>query len=662
MNKMFSRMLEPRFRLCFIMLLLFAVASFYFDVTVGAIELAVTVLVYLIFRISSLKRNREIVKYVEDMMYNVDAATKESLLNSPLPMAIVKLDSDELIWYNNEFTALTDTHENMFETRIRDVLPGVSLRWLVEGKQQEIEDIKIGDKSYTLVGNIVRPDFDKGGDLLAVIYFIDVTALRAKEKDFTDTKQIVSILLIDNFDELLNGVDDANRNAILAAIDEKIAKWIEPAQGIVLKAERDRYMFIFQNQYYETYKKEKFALLDAVRQVQSINGIHATMTIGIGKDGGSFYENYKNAQLAIEMSLSRGGDQAVIRDNLQFEFFGGRTEGVEKRTKVKSRVMSNALSELIKDASEIFVMGHQNADNDSVGASLGVLAIARKLGKQGSIVLKTRENNAETLCKMITDDEYYADVFISPEDAMIRADKDTLLVVVDTNRPQYVESVALLESINKVAIIDHHRRSAEYIENPLLNFHEPYASSACELVTELLQYVMDKPELLKCEAEALLAGIVLDTKNFTMKTGVRTFEAAAYLRRAGADTVAVKRLLQNDLDDYVRRAQIVKCAEIYKGSIAIAKFDGAADRICAAQAADDLLNITKVQASFVLYKDGNRIIISARSLGNVNVQLVLEKLGGGGHLATAGAQISGKSMEQVLEELMAAIDLVVDEE
>ncbi len=662
MNKRFSRMLEPRFRLCFVMLLIFAAVSFYFDKTVAIAELAITVLVYLIFRMSFLRRNREIVKYVENMMYNVDAATKDSLLNSPLPMAIVKLDSDELIWYNNEFTALTNSHDSMFETRIRDALPGVSLQWLMEGKHQMENDVKIGDKSFILVGNMVRPDFDKGGDLLAVIYFVEVTALRAKEQELSDTRQIVSILLIDNFDELLNGVDDANRNAILAAIDEKIAKWIEPASGIVIKSERDRYIFIFQNQYYETYKNGKFALLDAVRQVQSINGIHATMTIGIGKDGGSFYDNYKNAQLAIEMSLSRGGDQVVIRNALQFEFFGGRSEGVEKRTKVKSRVMSNALSELIKDASDIFVMGHQNADNDSIGAAIGVLAMARKLGKRGNIVLKTRENNAESLCKMIAGDEYYEDVFISPEDAMLKADKDTLLVVVDTNRPQYVESTALLESINKVAVIDHHRRGADYIENPLLNFHEPYASSACELVTELLQYVMDKPDLLKCESEALLAGIVLDTKNFTMKTGVRTFEAAAFLRRSGADTVSVKKLLQNDLDAYVRRAQIVKCATIYKNSIAIARYDGAADRICAAQAADDLLNITKVQASFVLYQDGNRVIISARSLGNVNVQLILEKLGGGGHLATAGAQIQGKDMDQVIEELMAAIDLVVDEE
>ena len=502
LNRKFSSMLEPRFRLCFIMLVVFAAVSFFFGGEVeeakyvAIAELVITITVYLIFRVSSKRRNKEIVRYVEGMLYNVDEATKDSLLNSPIPMTILKLDSDEIIWHNNEFAALTQTRgDSMFETRIRDVLPGVSLHWLIDGNHECPEDVVIDGKSFTLVGNLIRPDFSRNTEVLAVVYFIDVTQLRKTEKEFTDTKQIVSILLIDNFDELLNGVGDANRNAVLAAIDEKIEKWIKPANGIILKAERDRYMFIFQNQYYEEFKNNKFSLLDEVRQVQSINGIHATMTIGMGKDSDSFYENYKNAQLAIEMSLSRGGDQVVIRNAIQFEFFGGKSEGVEKRTKVKSRVMSNALCELIKDASNIFVMGHQNADNDSIGAAVGVLAIARIMGKQGKIVLKSRENPAETLCNMVVENENYANVFIHPDEAMLIADKETLLVVVDTNRPMYVEAPNLLASINKVAVVDHHRRSAEYIENPLLNFHEPYASSASELVTELLQYVTDKPSL-----------------------------------------------------------------------------------------------------------------------------------------------------------------------
>lgn len=663
MNKRFMSMLEPRFRLCFIMLIVFALASFFIHPWVAVAELFAVLLVYLQFRNTVMKRNREVLSYVESMIYNVDAATKDSLLNFPLPMAIVKLDSDELIWCNDEFAEISGSHERVFETHMLDMMPGFSLQWLAEGKRECPEDVHVGDKTFRVLGTLVRPDLQgSSGDVLATLYFLENSELRDIQTRYSETRQIVSILLIDNFEEIMNGVDDSGRNAILAAIDEKIAKWIEPARGIIIHSERDRYVFIFQNQYFDTYRSERFNLLDAVREVISPNGVPATLSIGIGKDGATFYENYKNARLAIEMSLSRGGDQAVVRNAIQFEFFGGRTAEIEKHTKVKSRVMSSALAELIKDASSIFVMGHQNADNDSIGAAVGVVAIARKLGKRANIVLRTQENNAEPLCSLLKADSNYADVFVTPEDAMVEADKNTLLVVVDTNRPQYVESPPLLESIIKVAVIDHHRRAAEYIENALLNFHEPYASSTCELVTELLQYLMTAPELMRCEAEALLAGIALDTKNFTLKTGVRTFEAAAFLRRAGADTVEVKRLLQNDLDDYVRRAQIVKQAEIYKGSIAIAAYDGASDRVTAAQAADDLLNITRVQASFVLYQASDCVVISARSLGNINVQIILEKLGGGGHLATAGAQIRGKSIREVVDELICAIDQVVEDE
>lgn len=663
MNKRFMRMLEPRFRLCFIMLIVFALSSFFIYPWLAAVELLLVFLVYLQFRYTYLKRNRDVVQYVETMIYHVDAATKDSLIHFPLPMAILRLDSNEILWYNDQFLSMTGSHEHVFETHMPDIMPELSLHWLLEGKKECPTDIKIGDRSFRVLGNLVRPDFEQGkGDILATLYWLENTELVKVRRELNDTKQIVSIIMIDNFDEIMNGVDDSGRSAILAEIDAKIGKWIEPARGIILKSERDRYIFLFQEQYFEAYRNDKFSLLDAVREVVSVNAIHATLSIGIGKDGQSFYENYKSAQLAIEMSLSRGGDQAVIRNKFNFEFFGGRTDGVEKRTKVKSRVMSTALAELIKDASNVLVMGHKNADNDSVGAAIGIMAITRRLGKNGSIVIRQQESNAEALCQMISKEPYYQDVFISAEDAMVEADGNTLLVVVDTNRPLYVESQSLLESVNKIAVIDHHRRAAEYIENAVLNFHEPYASSTSELVTELLQYITEAPELLRCEAEALLAGIALDTKNFTMKTGVRTFEAAAYLRRAGADTVAVKRLLQNDLDSYVRRAQIVKLAKIHRGSIAIAAYEGASDRVTAAQAADDLLNITKVQASFVLYQSGDGVIISARSLGNINVQIILEKLGGGGHLGTAGAQIRGKSIQEVLKELISAIDQVVEDE
>ena len=402
--------------------------------------------------------------------------------------------------------------------------------------------------------------------------------------------------------------------------------------------------------------------MDEIRKIVSQTGVTATLSIGIGKDGSTFLDNYKNAQLSIDMSLSRGGDQAVVRGKFNFEFFGGHAQELEKRTKVKSRVMANALSELIKDASNVLIMGHKHADNDSVGAALGIMSLVRKYGKQGNVVLNLEESPAESLCRRIMKTPEYQDLFITAEDAMIEADQNTLLVVVDVNNPKYVESEPLLESVSKTALVDHHRRCAEFIQNATFNFHEPYASSTCELITELMQYLLESTDILPCEAEALLAGIVLDTKNFTMKTGVRTFEAAAFLRRAGADTVEVKRLFQNDLSAYVGRADIVKTAKMHRGNLAIAAFNGASDRATAAQAADELLNITKVQASFVLYKASDTIVISARSLGNINVQLILEKLGGGGHLVTAGAQLKDVDMDEALERLYKAIDSVLDNE
>lgn len=660
MNKRLVRMLEPRFRLCFASLIIFAVISFFFQPIVAGVELFVVLVVYLQFRRVTYKRNREVLQYMESMMYDVDVATNDSMINFPMPMAILKLDTNEIIWYNNQFMAMTDKQERVFETHMRDVMPDFDMHWALEGKSMCPTEQKIGDRYYNVFGNMVRSG-DAAG-LLITLYWVEITDHVKLLEEFQRTRQIVSLLVIDNYEELMKGVDESRRSTILAEIDSKIRRWIEPCHGIFFKLERDRYIFIFEEQYLGKFREDKFSVLEAVREVESSNGIRATMSLGIGKDGNDFDESYKFAQLAIDMSLSRGGDQAVVRNKFNFEFFGGHSKELEKRTKVKSRVMANSLAELIKDASSVVIMGHKNSDNDSVGAAVGLMSIVRKYGKQGNIVLNKQDNTADSLYKKIKAEAVYKNVFISAEDAMLDADGNTLLIVVDTNRPQYVESTALLESINKVAVIDHHRRAAEYIENAVLNFHEPYASSTCELVSELLQYIVETPDVLKCEAEALLAGIVLDTKNFTMKTGVRTFEAAAFLRRAGADTVEIKRLFQNDLTSYVNRAEIVKMAQMYNENIAIAAYNGESDRITAAQAADELLNITKVQASFVIYNSKDLVCISARSLGNINVQIILEKLGGGGHLATAGAQIKDTTVEEVYEKLIQAIHQVVDEE
>ena len=376
----------------------------------------------------------------------------------------------------------------------------------------------------------------------------------------------------------------------------------------------------------------------------------------MGKDGGSFQELMQFANLSIEMALSRGGDQAVVRNQFTFEFYGGRSKETEKRTKVKSRVMANALSALVADSSQVFIMGHKSPDNDCMGAAAGVCAIARKKGVPAHIIREAGSPPAKVLMDKLAHLEEYQDCFLSAQEALLLADNRSLVVVVDTNRPEQVQSLDLVQSCNRVAVIDHHRRAATYIEGAALNYHEPYASSASELVTELLQYIADPTDLTRAEAEALLAGIVLDTKNFTMRTGGRTFEAAAFLRRAGADTAEVKKLFQNDLEGTIAKYAIIQNAKLYREKIAIAVVDHTVGRIVAAQAADELLNIIGIDTSFVLYPDGERVIISARSMGDTNVQVILEKLGGGGNAAAAGGQISGKSLSQVATELTQAID------
>jgi c-di-AMP phosphodiesterase-like protein len=406
-------------------------------------------------------------------------------------------------------------------------------------------------------------------------------------------------------------------------------------------------------------KENRFPILEKAKLLFP-EQMPLTLSIGIGVDGKDFAENLRFSLLAIDMALSRGGDQAVIKNMRNFEFYGGQTQEVQKRTKVKSRVMANALAQLIKDSGNVMVMGHKMSDLDSIGSAAGIVCACRKLDRKAHVVVDKETTAAGQLLDRLEKQPEYEGVIISPTDAILMADSGTLLVVTDVNRPQMVESEELLLSCNRIAVIDHHRRAAAYIDNAALNFHEPYASSASELVSELLSYMNQDVPILKVEAEAMLAGIVLDTKNFSMRTGVRTFEAAARLRNQGADPVEIKRLFQSDFESCVDKYNIVTHASMYRGGVSVALSDRTVNRTTAAQAADELLNVQGVQASFVLFPEGDETVISARSLGKVNVQVILEKLGGGGHLNMAGAQIKGLSPEVVLSRLYDAIDEYLD--
>ena len=655
MNRKISKLLQPSVQLYFVILILFALASALFSIPLAVLEAVVVLILGLYTRTSGHKRRREITKYIENITGNVDVATKDTMVNSPLPMVIFRPESDDIIWTNDRFLRLTGDREHLFDAKLSSVVPGFDTRWLLEGKNECPDHVSYCGRRFVVYGHLVRTG-DKGGGFLATTYWVDVTELCETRDKYLASRPVMAVLLLDNYEDLMKNLTENERSAIYSEINARLDAWVADTHGMLRRVERDRYYYIFEEQYLARFIEKKFDILDTIRQVSNPSGIAATFSIGVGKDGGSFQELMQFANLSIEMALSRGGDQAVVRNQFTFEFYGGRSKETEKRTKVKSRVMANALSALVADSSQVFIMGHKSPDNDCMGAAAGVCAIARKKGVPAHIIREAGSPPAKVLMDKLAHLEEYQDCFLSAQEALLLADNRSLVVVVDTNRPEQVQSLDLVQSCNRVAVIDHHRRAATYIEGAALNYHEPYASSASELVTELLQYIADPTDLTRAEAEALLAGIVLDTKNFTMRTGGRTFEAAAFLRRAGADTAEVKKLFQNDLEGTIAKYAIIQNAKLYREKIAIAVVDHTVGRIVAAQAADELLNIIGIDTSFVLYPDGERVIISARSMGDTNVQVILEKLGGGGNAAAAGGQISGKSLSQVATELTQAID------
>ena len=654
MNKKLSRLLEPGMGLYFIALLAFSAAAFVLQqYYLASAELLLTVLLFIYNRVASGRRKAALMTYIQSTTDSLGTAFKTG---SPFPMAVIKMSDSEIVWANPSFYKISGLKDSFLHQKMEDVVPRFSTRWLAEGRTECPQDVEVQGRRYRVYGNLIRSEDEHATMLLATIYLADMTEMFNVRDEFVRTRPIVSVILVDNYDELTNNLPDSAISSLDARINDRISQWCRDLGGLLRKYERNRYLLVFENKDLNRLQEGKFSLLDEIRTITNPSGVAATVSIGIGKDGTGFQENFNFASLSIEMALSRGGDQAVIKDRYNFTFFGGRTKETERRTKVKARVIASSLAELISQSGQVFIMGHRMADLDAVGAAMGLLCICRKQEKEVHIVMDRENNACRSLLQQLDDMPEYDGLFISGEDALLAADPRSLLIVVDTNRPDQVESKALLESIPRVAVIDHHRRAADYIEQVALNLHEPFASSASELVSEILQYAVEPKDISTMEAMALLAGIVLDTKNFSVRTGSRTFEAAAFLRRAGADTVDVKKLFQNDLDATVSRYQIVQAARLYRNEIAIAALEYTATRTLAAQAADELLNIKGIMTSFVLYPDNGRVIVSARSIGEANVQVILEPLGGGGNAATAGAQIPDKSVRQVLTELVASID------
>ena len=654
----FLRFFRPSMRMYFCILVFFAILTLacrHWEL--GIVELLASALLLLYSRFIHKRQERKVLDYLGASMRQETEGNGNTILSMPLPMVIFNMKDGTMLWGNDGFLEITGERRHLFEITMADMVPGFSLKWLSEGHKEASETADIGGRKFRVYGNRFSVENSSvSGHSWGMAFFIDVTEYERISAEYDASRPVVSVIMLDNYDELIKNLNETTKSSILAQIDHRISDWTAASGGYLCRYDRDRYIFIFEERNIQGFIDGHFSLLDSVRGLQSPNGITATVSIGLGRGAGSLEEAYQFAMLGIEMALSRGGDQAVIKTPRNFEFYGGKTVAVERRTKVKSRVMASALGELFGDASNILIMGHKFADLDSLGAAVGICCIARKMEKTARIVINKDTSVAMQMVQRLQRRPEYADIFIGEQEGFVMADGRTLLVVVDTNRPDQVESEDLLMSCNKIAVIDHHRRAADYIANAALNFHEPYASSASELVTELLQYLVETADIRKTEAEAVLAGIVLDTKNFTMRTGSRTFEAAAFLRRCSADTTEVKKLLQNDLPSTVARFSIVEKAVEYKPGIAVAEEQSYQDRIIAAQAADELVNISGIDTSFVVFKSEDTVNISARSIGDVNVQVILEKLGGGGNRSGAGAQIRDMTVAEVSAKLKSAID------
>lgn len=597
------------------------------------------------------KGQEELTEHIKNLTLSVDKIAKIALVNSPFPLIIAETNGN-LIFRNTKFNeefANIDIN-NYLMNILKDVKAEIKNN---DKKEKIVDEIQIDKKIYKIYGEYM-PLKDEH---VITIYFIDNTKIVNLEKKMDDEDAYIGLIMIDNYDDIIQRIRDEERPQIIAKIEKSIYDWASGFNGLILKSERDTFVCIFEKKYVKQIEEKKFDILDSVKEEISSEKMQFTLSIAMSNEGETNYEKYKSTQAALDIVLGRGGDQAVIREDGKYQFFGGRTQEIEKRTKVKARIVSHALEELITEAKDVIIMGHSNPDIDCIGSGIGIYKLAKELGKEAWIVCDNYGISLENFMDSLKQEPEYENVMIEKSDAISKISADTLLIILDTHKKNYVEVPELLEKTQKIVIVDHHRRSTDYIENATLTFQEVYASSTAELVTEIIEYAEAGIELTEFEAEALYAGIMMDTKAFTFKTGVRTFEAAAFLRKCGVDIIKVKKWFQSDLQTYHKISMIVGNAEIIYDTIAIAIYDDEdknANILCA-KAADELLTINNITASFVIGKLGDKVCISGRSIGDINVQVILEKLGGGGHITLAGAQVEGMNTSEVKQELINRI-------
>ncbi len=654
-----------------------SVGVLYFHQKLGLLAIGVTfvyaLIIYIIYRTNEKKLSDEIIGFA------VRYGTVQSRLlkNFRVPYAITDGEG-RLIWMNDKFSAVTGKPSN-YQKSITSIFPEITREGIEKAEDNQFTmQVEYGERIYSAM--MERMDFDiesedvkrpettylveRTGTLIAILLF-DVTEFEELKTSSVDDAMVPALLYIDNYEETMESVDEVKRSMLTAVLDRKINRYFREVDGIVRKTERDKYFIIMKHKGLETLKEEKFSILEDVQTIKIGNDNVFTVSIGVGLSSKSYMQSAEFARAAIDLALGRGGSQAVVKDNRDVAYFGVGGKEMEKNTRVKARVKAQALREMMEARDRVIVMGHKLSDADALGAAIGVYCCARNLGKTCQIVLNTITSSLRPLVENFEgDDRYPKDMFINSDAAIQLVGPDTLVVVVDTNRPNYTECPQLLNRGNALVVFDHHRQGSERISNPLLSYIEPYASSACEMITEVLQYFSDDIEINSMEADIIYAGILIDTNNFMTKTGVRTFEAAAYLRRNGAEVTRVRKMLREDMDTYKARAEVVRHAEVYRGAFAISLCDGGemeSPTVVGAQAANELLNIVGIKASFVLTEFRNKVYVSGRSIDEINVQLIMERLGGGGHLNVAGAQIEDTNVIAAKHKLEDIIDTMIEE-
>lgn len=656
-----------------VLLVMFNGAVYIKDIGVGAMFTGFIVFYEIVLLVFYRKYRPKLVQELVNFATQYGTVQKKLLTEFEVPYALVDYNA-KLLWCNEQFLKVTGIDKE-YHKSISAIFPSLTKEIIQKSTPVDSMNMVLAEKSYRI--SMRRLYFEEltdgsgileaadNAEYLTAVYLFDETEINRYIRENKEQRLVAGLVYIDNYEEALDSIEDVKRSLLSALIDRKVNKYFSEIDALVRKTEKDKYFVVFRYKYLEQLKADKFSLIEDVKTVKVGNEMAVTLSIGLGAEGVGYNQNYEYARMSIDLALGRGGDQVVLKEGEEVFYYGGKTQQVERNTRVKARVKAHALREIIESREHVVIMGHSLSDVDSLGAAIGVYCAARELGKKAQIVLNEVTAPLRPLVECFTAEKGYPeDLFINSEEALLITNKNTLVMVVDVNRPSYTECPELLKRSNTVCVLDHHRQSSEVIENPVLSYIEPYASSACEMVAEVLQYFTQNIQLEPQEADCIYAGILIDTDNFNAKTGVRTFEAAAYLRRAGAEMTRVRKLLREDMDAYKARAEAVRRAEIYRNifAISICPADGLeSPTIVGAQAANELLNIAGVKASFVITEYNNKIYISARSIDEINVQVIMERMGGGGHLNAAGCQLAECSSAQAKNIIQEILDTMISE-